>query len=196
MLDIEIVKTLAPVPLANLASQADLWQVVREIEKTGKVELSGLSDRSKKTAMASYIIQNKKVLFEKDTEDSSEVSTSTEDSSEDSSIKKASPEPTAQDLINNKGNIVTSAFTADAKRTGEKINKQPKVTIVVPLEEGEPENSVQNVSINGYKWSIKKGVMVSVPEQVARMIMKRLKVEMQGSALAQSFSIQNKNELK
>jgi len=50
------------------------------------------------------------------------------------------------------------------------LDKQPKVTIMVPLKPGENPESWEYVAINGYPIHIKKNVMVEVPQQVAQII--------------------------
>ena len=50
------------------------------------------------------------------------------------------------------------------------LSKQPKVSIIIPLEKGESKNAVETVILNGYRLNIKKGVYVEVPKQVADII--------------------------
>lgn len=55
---------------------------------------------------------------------------------------------------------------------------QPKVSFHIPLEEGEAEGSYATVQINGYTIQIKKGVMVSLPQQVVEMLAHQQNVQM------------------
>ncbi len=52
----------------------------------------------------------------------------------------------------------------------DKLSKQPKVRIFIPLEKGESKNAVETVILNGYRLNIKKGSYVDVPQQVADII--------------------------
>ena len=57
------------------------------------------------------------------------------------------------------------------KKMLKKLHAQPKVKIIIPKEESESEDAYETVQINGYTWQIKKGGYVSVPKQVADIIM-------------------------
>lgn len=74
----------------------------------------------------------------------------------------------------------THALTADALRTKEILNRDyPKVMISLPLYIGEkPGISEDSCSINGYRYVVKKGVMVWVPEPVARIFMDHYNIQM------------------
>lgn len=63
-------------------------------------------------------------------------------------------------------------LTPEAQITKDKLSKQRKVPIIVPLEFGEKPGAVKIVNINGYQFEIKKNVYVEVPEAVANLIMK------------------------
>ena len=51
-----------------------------------------------------------------------------------------------------------------------RLAKQPKVTILIPLEPGEPRGATMSVIINDYRLNIRKGMYVEVPRQVATII--------------------------
>lgn len=54
----------------------------------------------------------------------------------------------------------------------EALAKQPKRTIMIPLESSEKAGTAyETVQLNGYTYQIQKGVYVDVPEQVAKIIM-------------------------
>lgn len=62
-------------------------------------------------------------------------------------------------------------YTADALRTKAVLDKEPKVRFHVPLEPGERAGkSHETVTINGYKYTIPKGVSVDIPEPVAKLL--------------------------
>lgn len=62
-------------------------------------------------------------------------------------------------------------YTEDALRMKAFLDKQPKVLFMIPLSDGEdPRKAVQTVTMNGYKFTIQKGVYVSVPQPVADLL--------------------------
>lgn len=69
----------------------------------------------------------------------------------------------------------------DAKAMKAALDKQPKVSIMIPFEVGEnPETGKKvpfHVNVNGYKMDIPRGVYVEVPAQIADMIKERLESE-------------------
>lgn len=60
--------------------------------------------------------------------------------------------------------------TEKAKRTKEILDKQPKQSILIPLELGEPKGTYHEYILNGYRLNIMKGRMVQVPQTVAEDI--------------------------
>ena len=52
-----------------------------------------------------------------------------------------------------------------------KLLKQPRVSIMIPLESKENFGATESVILNGYRLNIKKGVYVEVPKQVAEIVM-------------------------
>jgi len=62
-----------------------------------------------------------------------------------------------------------------AERMREKLAKQPKVRVLIPISSNEKQGSTMSVILNGYRLNIAKGVYVDVPEQVADVIMESQK---------------------
>lgn len=58
----------------------------------------------------------------------------------------------------------------DQSGISEELAKYPKVTVMIPLMEGEPKNSTQFVCLNGANFHITKGKMVSIPQPLAQII--------------------------
>lgn len=56
------------------------------------------------------------------------------------------------------------------------LESQPKIKVFVPREFGEKAGSVLPVTINGYRYSILKGVMVDVPQGVYEVIQNSLEM--------------------
>lgn len=50
------------------------------------------------------------------------------------------------------------------------FESQPKVAFIIPLADGESPDSYEYVNINGYEMKIKKGVMVTIPKGVAKLL--------------------------
>lgn len=69
------------------------------------------------------------------------------------------------------------AIEGEAKKTKEKLSKEPKVSIYIPLDPGEGPGAYRSVTINGYRFEIKKNVMVEVPRSVAALIMHAYNIE-------------------
>lgn len=65
--------------------------------------------------------------------------------------------------------IETHKSKAEAMR--DNLHSQPKVTIMIPLEQGEAEGTRTSVTLNGYRYTIQKNVYVDVPMQVAEVVM-------------------------
>ena len=67
---------------------------------------------------------------------------------------------------------------AEIERIGyEAVKNSPLAPTMVPLDPGEKPGAVQPVSINGYAVTIKKGVMVMVPQPIADAIAEKFHVE-------------------
>jgi len=65
-----------------------------------------------------------------------------------------------------------------AEQMKDQLDAQVKISILLPLEKGEKKGAVQSFCINGYRFTVPKGVMTSVPEQVAQMVSERYNVEL------------------
>lgn len=121
-------------------------------------------------------------LEEADSTDESEAETLEEDSVE--AIEEEPEEPVAP-VSSRKTPVadreVEKEWRGDAMKMKDHLAKQRKVAIMIPLEVGvAPEVAEKipfTVNLNGYRFSIKRGVFVEVPEQVAEMIKERLESE-------------------
>lgn len=58
-------------------------------------------------------------------------------------------------------------LTKDQLATRDFLAKQPKVELYIPCEPQEPKGALFTVGINGYWITIRKGVRVKVPQEVA-----------------------------
>lgn len=61
-------------------------------------------------------------------------------------------------------------FDDDAKKIGEMLKDTSKVRIKVPLDPLNPKQKSATVVINGYKYVIRRGETVEVPEPVATLL--------------------------
>lgn len=60
----------------------------------------------------------------------------------------------------------------------ERLAKQPKVRVFIPLAAGEKQGVTQSVILNGYPIYIRKGSYVDVPQSVAEVLEIKLKHKM------------------
>lgn len=109
-----------------------------------------------------------------------EVEDDTEDGSADETPVTAPAAPKAvNEAVEEKK--AEKALRSDAKAMKEALEKQPKVSIMIPFEVG--ENAEQgkkvpfHVNVNGYKMDLDRGVYIEVPKQIADMIKERLESE-------------------
>lgn len=74
-----------------------------------------------------------------------------------------------------------TALRTDAAKMKAHLDKQPKVSIMIPFEVGENPINGKNVpfhcNLNGYALDIPRGIYVDVPRQIADMIKERLESE-------------------
>ena len=73
--------------------------------------------------------------------------------------------------------ITVKTLRSKADHMKDHLDRQPKVAVLIPFEKGEKKGAVQPFCINGYKFTVQKGVMTQVPEQVAEMIAERFNIE-------------------
>ena len=67
---------------------------------------------------------------------------------------------------------------SDVQMMKEVLDKQPKVSFMIPLSEGEEEGAYETICLNGYLMKIKKGEMVELPKQVAEILADSYKIQM------------------
>jgi hypothetical protein len=58
-----------------------------------------------------------------------------------------------------------------------KLLAQPVVSFMIPLGIGEKKGAYEHVQINGWKAEVRKGQMVMIPQQVAKMLMNYLQID-------------------
>lgn len=70
----------------------------------------------------------------------------------------------------------SDGLNSDIRATKQKLDSEAKVRFFVPLFEGEKVGSVHDCFINGYKYSVKKGVMTDIPETIATLLADHYKI--------------------
>jgi len=71
------------------------------------------------------------------------------------------------------------AYMKGIENTKEVLAKSPHVNFLIPLSDGEKPGASDTVQINGYRLTIKKGELVNVPIQVAKLLAEKYKVNME-----------------
>jgi len=73
----------------------------------------------------------------------------------------------------------TAKSTFDVIENTKKILQESEQTLItVPLSEGETPGAYETVSINGYKYVIRKGDQVRVPVPVAKLIAEKYRINL------------------
>jgi len=89
------------------------------------------------------------------------------------------PVPTGNETVNDKQ--IEKEWRNDVQKMKAHLDKQPKVSVMIPLEQGVPPESADKipfvVNLNGYRMAIKRGVFVEVPMQVAEVVKANLESE-------------------
>lgn len=100
-----------------------------------------------------------------DSEDSDE-SEDEEEVEEAKPVKKAAAKPAAPAPKVN----VDDELKSDIARTKAVLDAEEKVHFMIPLAEGEKAGAFHDCFINGYRVSVKKGVMTMVPRSIAELL--------------------------
>lgn len=72
---------------------------------------------------------------------------------------------------------IQKGLESDAQMTKRIMDKRPKVRFMIPLGINEKPGAFEEVFINGYRWTIKKGVMVDIPDRVADLLAQKYQIE-------------------
>ena len=115
---------------------------------------------------------------EETTEEETEEETPEEEASEEEPEETPAPKVEKPKLSDME---VEKELRTDAAKMKAHLAKQKKVSVMIPLEQGVSPEVAEKVpfvvNLNGYRLSIKRGVFVEVPEQIADMIKERLESE-------------------
>jgi hypothetical protein len=77
-----------------------------------------------------------------------------------------------------------ASLSPEERKVKEELLKEPRVSIMIPLEMGEKAGATMSVTLNGYRLNIQKNVVVSVPRTIAEMIAERLQIQLGTGAIA------------
>jgi len=99
-------------------------------------------------------------------------------------------EPVKPEAVPTSNQTVQEQLRTGAEQQKAWLDAQPKVSILIPLEKGEKKGAEQPFTINGYRFTVPKGQMVQVPEQVAEMVAERFNIELE----VRSQSLENRDE--
>jgi len=69
------------------------------------------------------------------------------------------------------------SLSTEALAVKQKLSQEAKLPIYIPLDPGETKGAYRSVTINGYRCEVKKGVMVSVPESIHKLLMNAYQIE-------------------
>lgn len=95
------------------------------------------------------------------------------------------------------GVVKANGLMPEAISTQKILDARPKVSIWLPLTGGEKLGIAQEfVSINGYPYWIKKGMMVMVPQPVAELLMNLYNIEVGDSAFGRSMRIDRNTSMQ
>lgn len=129
-------------------------------EKEKKVKKNPLLDAEEDTS--------KEEETAEDTADEAEEEA--EESVEEKPVKKTAKVPVKAPVN------IGEELKSDMTNVKNIIDAEPKVHFMVPLAEGEKAGTTHDVFINGYKYSVKKGVMVQIPESVFNLLADHYKI--------------------
>lgn len=74
--------------------------------------------------------------------------------------------------------MANSKLSRENLTTKELLAMEPKMNFVIPLEPGEKAGvDFRAVTINGYRFEVKKGVYVELPQSVAKLLMEAYNIE-------------------
>lgn len=159
--------------------------MAKAAKKTAKKAASKTSSKEKaeKNVLAGDVDSQDDVVTEvEQDEEESDVIVAEPRVAGDRGAKKVFPstrrEPTEKEI--------SRAQEGDARATKRKLAQEDTTKFMIPFGIGEKHGAVETVTINGYRLTIKKGVLVEIPLTVAKLLMKHLDVR---SEVAEKFAL-------
>lgn len=100
-----------------------------------------------------------------------------EESVEETGAKVAPATPKEEPKLN-----ADDALLSDIELTKKILDKEEKVHFMIPLAEGEKPGANHDCFINGAKFTIKKGIMTTVPQSIANLLAEHYRVGMEAGS--------------
>ena len=72
---------------------------------------------------------------------------------------------------------VKKSLDSDIEKIKKSLASQPQVQFIIPLAMGEKPGAAEVVAINGYRLTVKKGTIVTVPQQIADILAEHYRIE-------------------
>src|SRR3990167_1467162 len=123
-------------------------------------------------------------------EEKPEKAESKDEPESEEEVEAPAPTPAPVARVTNSG-VKEAHFQPGSKAEKMKaaLALQPKVSIMIPLASGEKSGRgiTESVILNGYRLNIQKGVYVSVPQQVAEIIMESQRQTQMATDIAQKL---------
>lgn len=91
--------------------------------------------------------------------------------------------PVTEVVAPKKGKMSADEFSKNSvANTKAILDASEHTNFIIPLGENEAEGTYESVQINGYRLSIRKGVMVNVPMAVANLLAEKYRIAMTAGA--------------
>lgn len=84
-------------------------------------------------------------------------------------VKQEAEQPTAVEAPKQ------MSYEEKIARTKSQLDKEPKISYIIALGNGEKEGEVEVYTVNGYSYIIKKGERVNIPESIALALDERFR---------------------
>lgn len=118
----------------------------------------------------------------------SDEETETEPQNETTPVEETPAEEEIADEECGCGKTIDERFDPRSKKydvtahTKEILSKKPQINFIIPLAENEKPGAFDSVQINGYKLTIQKGVMVTIPLPCAELLAAKYRINLEAGA--------------
>jgi len=83
-------------------------------------------------------------------------------------------------------------LTDEALLVKEKLSKEPKMPFWIPLDQGEKKGvAYRSVTLNGYRFEIKKGMLVQVPRSIYNILVDSYNAEAEAIDRPENMNVEN-----
>jgi hypothetical protein len=98
-----------------------------------------------------------------------------EEANENELKSQSNQKPAQQDIAKKQP---AEVYVDEVENTKRILDNGPHTNFIIPVFPGESEGSSETVQINGYRLTIKKGVMVNIPLAVANLLAEKYHIAM------------------